>query len=65
MHIINHTGTLLGVGAGQTASFDIEFVVMAGRVGFDIEFVRAGTNVVLGSIPCGARHTGGRRWLLL
>ncbi len=51
VHIINHTGTLLGVGAGQTASFDIEFAGDGRPRRFDIEFVRAGTNVVLGSIP--------------
>jgi VCBS repeat-containing protein len=51
VHIINHTGTLTGVGAGQTASFDLEFTGDGRPHRFDIEFVRAGTNVVLGSIP--------------
>ena len=51
VHIINHTGTLTGIGAGQTASFDLEFVGDGKPHRFDIEFVRAGTNVVLGSIP--------------
>ncbi|MGN6544931.1 MAG: tandem-95 repeat protein [Aureliella sp.] len=49
--IINHSGTKLGVAAGQTASFDIEFVGDGRPHRFDLEFVREGTNVVLGSIP--------------
>jgi VCBS repeat-containing protein len=51
VHIINHTGTLNGVAAGQTASFDIEFVGDGRPHRFDLEYVREGTNVVLGSIP--------------
>jgi VCBS repeat-containing protein len=51
VRIINHTGTALGVGAGQTASFDIEFVGDGKPHRFDLQFVRAGTNVVVGSIP--------------
>lgn len=49
--IINHTGTVLGVGAGQTASFDIEFIGDGRPHRFDLQFVREGTNVVVGSIP--------------
>lgn len=49
--IINHSGTKLGIGSGQTASFDIEFVGDGLPHRFDLQFVRAGTNVVLGSIP--------------
>ncbi|MBS0260837.1 MAG: cadherin domain-containing protein [Planctomycetes bacterium] len=49
--IINHTGTQAGVGSGQTATFDIEFVGDGVPHRFDLQFVRAGTNVVLGSIP--------------
>lgn len=49
--IINHTGTILGVGAGQTASFDIEFIGDGRPHRFDLQFVREGTNVVVGSIP--------------
>ncbi|MCY2963260.1 MAG: cadherin domain-containing protein [Planctomycetota bacterium] len=49
--IINHTGTKSGIGAGQTATFDIEFVGDGIPHRFDLQFVRAGTNVVLGSIP--------------
>jgi VCBS repeat-containing protein len=51
VHIINHSGTALGVGAGQTAGFDVEFVGDGRPHRFDLQFVRAGTNVVLGSIP--------------
>lgn len=51
VRIINHTGTLTGIGAGQTAAFDFEFIGDGRPHRFDLEFVRAGTNVVLGSIP--------------
>ena len=51
VRIINHTGTLAGIGAGQTATFDIEFVGDGRPHRFDLQFVRAGTNVVVGSIP--------------
>ncbi len=51
VHIINHSGTRVGVGAGQTAAFDIEFVGDGVPHRFDLQFVREGTNVVLGSIP--------------
>lgn len=51
VHIVNHSGVHTNVGAGQTASFDIEFVGDGIPARFDLKFVRAGTNVVLGSIP--------------
>jgi hypothetical protein len=51
VHIINHTGVVHGVGSGQTASFDVEFVGDGAPRRFDLQFVRSGTNVVLGSIP--------------
>ncbi len=51
VHIINHSGVINGVGAGATATFDIEFVGDGIPRRFDLRFVRAGTNVVLGSIP--------------
>jgi hypothetical protein len=51
VHLINHTGILMGVEAGQTVSFDVEFIGDGSPRRFDLEFVRAGTNVVLGSIP--------------
>lgn len=49
--LINHTGTRTGIGAGATASFDIEFIGDGRPHRFDIQFVREGTDVVLGSIP--------------
>lgn len=51
VHIINHTGVLNGLTAGQTGSFDIEFIGDGIPHRFDLQFVREGTNVVLGSIP--------------
>ena len=51
VQIINHSGTRTNVGAGQTATFDIEIVGDGKPHRFDLQFVRAGTNVVLGSIP--------------
>lgn len=51
VHIVNHTGTVNNVGAGDTATFDIEFVGDGRPHRFDLQFVREGTNVVLGSIP--------------
>jgi hypothetical protein len=51
VHIINHTGTLAGIGAGQTATFDVEFIGDGAPRRFDLQFVRAGTDVVVGSIP--------------
>ena len=49
--IINHTGTVASVGAGQTANFDVEFVGDGIPHRFDLQIVRAGTGVVMGSIP--------------
>ena len=49
--IINHTGVLNGIGAGESASFDIEFVGDGKPHRFDLQFVRNGTDVVVGSIP--------------
>lgn len=51
VHITNFTGTLTGVTSGQTASFDVEFTGDGRPHRFDLQFVRAGTNVVIGSIP--------------
>ncbi|MCA9167999.1 MAG: tandem-95 repeat protein, partial [Planctomycetales bacterium] len=51
VHIINYTGTVNGVGAGDTATFDLEFVGDGRPHRFDLQFVREGTDVVLGSIP--------------
>jgi VCBS repeat-containing protein len=49
--IVNHTGVVAGVSSGQTATFDVEFVGDGVPHRFDLQFVRAGTQVVLGSIP--------------
>ena len=49
--ITNFTGTLAGIGAGQTATFDVEFTGDGRPHRFDLQFIREGTNVVLGSIP--------------
>ena len=51
VRIVNNIGTLTGIGAGQTASFDIQFTGDGRPHRFDLQFVRAGTNVVVGSIP--------------
>jgi len=51
VQIVNHTGTLTGVAAGQTAAFDIEFIGDGRPARFDLQFIRSGTSVVLGSIP--------------
>ena len=51
VHITNFTGTLAGIGAGQTATFDVEFTGDGRPHRFDLQFIREGTNVVLGSIP--------------
>jgi len=42
---------LNNLASGATATFDIEFVGDGIPHRFDLQFVRAGTNVVLGSIP--------------
>ena len=49
--ITNYTGTRTGLIAGQTGTFDIEFVGDGIPHRFDLQFVREGTSVVLGSIP--------------
>ncbi len=49
--ITNFTGTLTGISSGETASFDVEFTGDGRPHRFDLQFVRAGTNVVIGSIP--------------
>ncbi len=51
VRITNYTGTIANVGAGQTATFDIEFTGDGRPHRFDLQFIREGTNVVLGSIP--------------
>jgi hypothetical protein len=51
VRIVNHTGIRNGIGSGQTATFDIGFVGEGVPRRFDLQFVRNGTDVVLGSIP--------------
>jgi|694.fasta_scaffold16546_2 RHS repeat-associated protein len=47
----NLTGTLSGLSAGETASFDIEIIGDAIARSFDLLFVRPETGTILGSIP--------------
>lgn len=49
--ITNYTGTIKGLIAGQIGTFDIEFTGDGVPHRFDLQFVREGTSVVLGSIP--------------
>lgn len=51
VHLTSLPGIRTGVGAGMTASFNIEITGDGAPRRFDLQFVRAGTNVVLGSIP--------------
>jgi hypothetical protein len=51
VHLVNHSGIATAVGSGDTASFDVEFTGDGIPHRFDLQFVRAGTNVILGSIP--------------
>jgi hypothetical protein len=51
VRIINHSGVWTGIGSSQTATFDVEFVGDGVPRRFDLQFVRSGTNVILGSIP--------------
>ena len=51
VHIISAPTVVSNVSAGQTATFDVEFVGDGIPHRFDLQFVREGTNVVLGSIP--------------
>ncbi|MFM7057513.1 MAG: tandem-95 repeat protein, partial [Planctomycetota bacterium] len=51
VQLVNHTGTLTGIAAGQTAAFDLEFIGDGRPARFDLQFIRSGTSVVLGSIP--------------
>lgn len=51
VHVGSSPGVITGVGAGQTATFDAVFTGDGRPHRFDLEFVREGTDVVLGSIP--------------
>lgn len=51
VHLTSVPGVRMGIGSGMTSAFDIEIVGDGAPRRFDLQFVRAGTNVVLGSIP--------------
>jgi hypothetical protein len=51
VHILSVPGVVNGVGAGETATFDVEFTGDGIPHRFDLQFIREGTEVVLGSIP--------------
>ena len=47
----NATGQLTGVGAGETASFDVEITGDGTAQSFELLFTRPGSGAVLGSVP--------------
>jgi RHS repeat-associated protein len=47
----NLTGTVNGVVAGETANFDVRITGDGNPHSFDLQFLRPGANVILGSIP--------------
>ncbi|MCA9148976.1 MAG: tandem-95 repeat protein, partial [Planctomycetales bacterium] len=51
VHIDFTPGVLNGLTAGQTATFDVTFTGDGRPHRFDLQFIREGTDVVLGSIP--------------
>ena len=51
VHVLSAPGVVNGVGAGQTATVDVQFTGDGRPHRFDLQFVREGTDVVLGSIP--------------
>ncbi len=51
VELSNLTGPITGPVSGQTVSFDIELTVDEEIRGFDLLFVRPGSNRVIGSIP--------------
>lgn len=51
VHITSNPGVINGVGSGETATFNVTFTGDGRPHRFDLQFVREGTDVVLGSIP--------------
>ncbi len=51
VHIDFDPGVINGLGAGDTATFDVTFTGDGRPHRFDLQFIREGTDVVLGSIP--------------
>ncbi|MCA9010427.1 MAG: tandem-95 repeat protein [Planctomycetaceae bacterium] len=51
VHISFNPGVINGLGAGDTATFDVTFTGDGRPTRFDLQFIREGTDVVLGSIP--------------
>ncbi|MDB5318904.1 MAG: Cna B-type [Phycisphaerales bacterium] len=51
VHIVSTPGVINGLSAGQTGTFDVTFTGDGRPHRFDLQFVRQGTDVVLGSIP--------------
>lgn len=51
VHLTFNPGVVNNVGAGQTANFSVTFTGDGRPYRFDLQFVREGTDVVLGSIP--------------
>jgi hypothetical protein len=51
VHLTSSPGVVNGLGSGETATFDVALTGDGRPHRFDLQFVREGTNVVLGSIP--------------
>ena len=49
--VVSTPGVVTGLSSGQTATFDVTFTGDGRPHRFDLQFVRQGTDVVLGSIP--------------